>query len=408
MPVDTLPYQLHTSLRTRPWYTFGFLALAVGLVVRLLWYPAITSDYTYFIRAWFDELASHPWLGAFAQPFADYAPLYLYLLKFLTFIPVSSLYSAKTLSLLFDVLIAYLGYRMLKAASPWSARKDVLFGAAVLLFSLPTVAMNSSLWAQSDAIYAAGVLASLYGMFIGAPLLAAISFGLAVSVKVQAIFFAPIFIGFFLHAKELWKYLLVPPLVFFISVLPTLASGNFGYWLTIYGTQAGKYPYLSVSAQSIYAYLEPLGLGTNLSGGAFWAGMLAAGIVALFLIVTTWKKVWNARTLVLVSLASTLLLPYLLPRMHERYFYLADLFAVLYAFYVPNRSIVPIIVVGTSLLSYMPFLSGQIEFLSHFEVDLRAPATLLLIPIGIVVYDLWRLWNPLSPRALGTKTSRIS
>lgn len=398
MPVDTPQYQMHTSLRASPWYTFGFLAIAVGLILRLAWYPVITSDYTYFIRVWFEQLASHSWLGAFTNPFADYAPLYLYLLKFLTFFPVSSLYSAKTLSLLFDILIAYLGYRLLKAASPWSKRKDVLFGASVILFSLPTVLMNSSLWAQSDAIYAAGVLASLYGLFIGAPLFAAISFGLAISVKVQAIFFAPILIGFFLRAPELRKYLLVPPLVFFASVLPTVTSGNFGYWLTIYGAQAAKYPYLSVSAQSIYAYLEPLGLSASASTLWFWLGIVSAGLVALFLAYTTWKKVWNARTLVLVSLASTLLLPYLLPRMHERYFYLADLIAVLYAFYAPHRMFVPIIVVLTSLLSYMPFLSGQVGFLSYFTVDLRAPATLLLIPIGAVIYDLWELWRVPAPQ----------
>jgi Gpi18-like mannosyltransferase len=53
-----------------------------------------------------------------------------------------------------------------------------------------------------------------------------------------------------------------------------------------------------------------------------------------------------------------LLSPFLLPRMHERYFYSADVLSILYAFYFPRRWFVPLLVIGSSFLSYLPFLFG--------------------------------------------------
>lgn len=394
MPADSRAVQKRTlgPDGSGVWFIAGIGILLVTTVIRLLWYPVVVSDYTYFGKPWFDVLQSHPGLTAFIEPFADYAPAYLYLLKLLTFIPVSSLASEKTLSLVFDVLIAYLGYRILKGSSAWSARKDVLFIAAVALFSLPTVAMNSSLWGQTDALYSAGVMASLLAILIDAPLMAALAFGTAISFKVQAIFFAPVLIGYLLRKKETWKYLVVPPTVFFLSVVPALMGGGSpGYWLFIYLVQAGEYPWLSVSAQSIFAFVQPLPLTAFATSIGFWLGMAAATLVGL-VVTYLMKKMPTLvpELVVLISLAAALLLPYLLPRMHERYFYLADLFAVLYAFFRPSRWFVPILVVATSLMSYMPFLSRQVSFLSWAQIDLRIPALILLIPVGVVVYDLVR------------------
>jgi Gpi18-like mannosyltransferase len=370
------------------WYVAGICLLVASILIRLSWYPVIVSDYTYFGKPWFDTLQSHAGLTAFAQPFADYAPAYLYLLKLLTFLPIGSLGSEKTLSLIFDVLIAYAGYRILKRITDLS--KGVRFLAAAILFSLPTVMMNSSLWGQSDSLYSSMILMSLLAILLRAPLAASLAFGVAVSLKLQAIFFAPILVGYLLRSRETRLYLFVPPLVFLLSVLPAaLGGGQFGYWLFIYLSQAHEYPWLSVSAQSIFAFLQPVPLTPLLTMIAFWAGVLAAVAVAAAVTVGV-KKLPDLfpEQVVRLSLASTLLLPYLLPRMHERYFYLADILSVLYAFCRPRHWWVPLIVVFASLASYMPFLSGQVKFLSWAQVDLRMPALLLLPPVALVAYEL--------------------
>ena len=396
MPADTfLDAQTVDLSRSRRWYALAFAILAITLIVRALWYPVIVSDYTYFIKPWFDEMQSHAGLTAFAYPFADYAPMYLYLLKLLSVFPFSSLISAKTLSLVFDALIAYLGYQILKKKSQWGMRKDILFLAAVVLMSLPTVMMNSSLWSQSDAIYTSGVIASLLFILIGAPLWAAVVFGLAISFKIQAIFFAPVLLGYLLRRKETWKYLAIPPGIFILSVLPTwIAGGPLSYWLFIYVVEAEKYPYLSVSAQSIFAFAQPLTLAPAATNVLFWLGIAAAGMFALFIAYLMKRKAeLSALFVTAASLASVLVIPYLLPRMHERYFYLADSIAVLYAFFRPSRFYIPILIVATSLISYMPFLSPQVSFLSWAQVDLRLPAALLAVPLLIVLIDVLKLWK---------------
>ena len=383
-------------------WLYGAAALLIfALIFRIASYPVVTSDYTYFVKAWYDALAASPGLSAFVKPFADYAPLYLYLLKLLTFIPVSTLVLAKTLSLAFDLVIAYGAYEIVRRYAPYAGAALAWFAAATF-FALPTVMMNSSFWGQSDAIYAAPVVLSVLAMLAGAPLAAAVWFGIGLSVKIQAIFFAPVFLGFLWRRGALLRYVWIPPLVFLLSVIPAWVSGgNLWYWLGIYLHEAGEYPYLSVSAQSIFAFAQPLGLSIAWSTILFWAGILAAAAAAAALII--YMKRINALTpavLIAVALATTLLMPYLLPRMHERYFYMADLFATLYAFFEPERWVVAVLVVFSSLISYMPFLSGQIGFLSGIHVDLRIPAALLLIPISYVVYDLVILYRAsLSTRA---------
>jgi Gpi18-like mannosyltransferase len=56
---------------------------------------------------------------------------------------------------------------------------------------------------------------------------------------------------------------------------------------------------------------------------------------------------------------SAVLLPYFLPKMHDRYFFLADVLAIVYAFYFPRYFFLPVLVGLTSLFSYGPFLFGR-------------------------------------------------
>ena len=399
MLYDTGATQIRNELAAPPvdhhatrWYVLGGLLIATALAARFASYPVITSDYTYFVKVWYETLASHAGLTAFAQPFSNYAPLYLYLLKLLTFIGGSPLYAVKTLSVFFDAINAYLAYRILSTLPALAPRKSLRFLAAAALFALPTVLMNGALWGQSDAVYATGILLSLWAMLASAPFLAAAAFGLALSVKLQAIFFAPVLAGFLLRRRATWWYALVPPAVFFLSILPAaIGGGKFGYWLLIYVKEAGEYPYLSVSAQSVYAFVQPLHLSAAATSTLFWTGLTAATIASLALIAGIARvKALTTRFLATVTLSSVLILPYLLPRMHERYFFLADLISTLYAFFVPRRAFVPVFVVTASALAYLPFLSSQVSFLKGWAVDLRIPATLLLLPIGVTLFDLFR------------------
>ena len=54
-------------------------------------------------------------------------------------------------------------------------------------------------------------------------------------------------------------------------------------------------------------------------------------------------------------------MPYILPKMHDRYFFPADVLSIVFAFYWPRYWYVPIVMGTTSLLAYAKFLLGGVE-----------------------------------------------
>jgi Gpi18-like mannosyltransferase len=354
----------------------GIFLLLASVFLRIIAYPVVTSDYTYFLSKWFDALHT-PGLSAFTSPFADYAPLYLYFIKLLTFFPVPSLYSIKTLSVVFDIGIAGLVCFILYELGVRS--KARLFLAFAIVFAVPTMLVNSAMWGQSDSPYAFFVLLSLYFILKDKPIAATLAFSVALCFKVQAIFFLPVLFGYLFRRKEDLPYILLVPFVYILSIIPAwLGGGSFWYWLTIYSKQSSEYTDLSVSAQSAMAFIQPMYLPGVWQHVFFWAGVVLALCAALYIaLLVARTEVRGTQRHLILALLCAALLPYLLPRMHERYFYLADVLAVLYALYVPRAWYMPVLVVGSSLLSYQPFLS-QLPFVARIPyVDLRMPAVIL-------------------------------
>ncbi len=367
----------------------GIFLLCASIVLRVISYPVITSDYTYFLKEWFNALST-PGLSAFTSPFADYAPLYLYLIKFLTLFPVSSLYSIKTLSVVFDVGITALTCLILYMLGITDRAR--LFLSFAIVFITPTFLVNSALWGQSDSPYAFFVLLSFYFLLRDKPSFATLSFSVALCLKVQAIFFLPILAGYLFRRREDLPYIVLVPIVFLASILPAwVAGGSFSYWFMIYAKQSGEYTSLSVSAQSLLSYAQALYFPGPVQNALFWISIIASLLAALYIFVLVARAgLSGPERMMLLTLLCVALLPYLLPRMHERYFYLADVFAVLFALWRPRAWYIAVLVVLSSLLSYQPFLS-QLSFVKALPyVDLRMPATILLFAIIFIVAEVRR------------------
>jgi Gpi18-like mannosyltransferase len=123
--------------------------------------------------------------------------------------------------------------------------------------------------------------------------------------------------------------------------------------LTIYLKQADTYQDLTKSAPNIYQWVfgdvytiaVPLGLG------------FTAVVISLFIARVYRSPVQLNPDLILqIALLSCLLMPYCLPKMHERYFYPADVISLIFCFYFPKQWYVPILISYSSLFSYMIFL----------------------------------------------------
>ncbi len=367
--------------------TFGLLAAAA--FVRIFVYPIVVSDYTEFFAKWLSVLAQAPGLSALAIRFSNYPPLYLYLFKILTMIPIDGLYGIKTLSLAFEIAIAAAAAWMVGKTAPRPYSRNGLFFIFTAMLCIPTLLINGSLWGQVDALYAAFVLLSLFALLRKSPLAAAILYGVALSFKIQAIFFLPVFLGYLLRDVRRLGYVLILPAVYVISVIPAwFAGASFPYLLTIYLDQANEYPFLSLNSPSVFAFTQGIQFSPNAQDVLSWAGIAVAGMYASYIACRVMRLSFvDATAWLYFTLLSVIAIPYFLPHMHERYFYLADMFSVIYAFYVPKRWYIPVFVVASSFIAYSAFLSREIAwFATLYEyVDVRLASLLMLLALFLHV-----------------------
>lgn len=358
----------------RSYYLWGGLLLALAIVARLSSYPVVSGDYVASISHWMDALAGSPGLTAFRTPFSDYAPLYLYFLKALTLVPIYRLFAVKTLSVAFDILLGVLAVAILKAQSSLEWPRPRLFLAFSIVFLIPTLVLNSSAWAQADSIYTAFVLLSLYFALKDRPVAASIAFSVALSFKLQAVFFLPVLIGYVLVRKWSLLYLVWIPVIYALSIVPAwLGGGSFLGLLGVYGQQSSEFQALSLSAPSVFSFVSEGSISPTFATVLSYLGILvalgfAAWIVRRMLAVERARRI-TAEEMVLFSLLAAVALPFFLPHMHERYFYMADVLSVVCACMRPSRWYLPALVVGASLFSYMSFLSGSIPFFGPLIVS---------------------------------------
>jgi Gpi18-like mannosyltransferase len=344
------------------------IALSIALRFSLLGYES--ADYKEFLSRWYDFIAQHGF-QAFAYDFANYNPPYLYLLAIVVYLfPfVPKIVAIKSISVIFDLLLGVFVYKLINLKYP----RGVLatFGCLTVLFA-PTIFLNSSCWGQADAIYATFLVACLYWICRSKQGLALSCFGAALAIKAQAIFFAPFLFALLLKRQVSWKPFLLVPLIYLLTLVPAVIAGrNLVDLLLIYARQSNTYQELSKHApnffiwfpNSAYEFLYPAGTVLGISV----AFLITAGLVKS-------KRAVDRDVIVQLALIFVLAVPYFLPKMHERYFYLADVLSIVYAFYFPMYFYVPIVVIFCSFLSYLPYLFG-----------IEIPLNLVSLILGLMV-----------------------
>jgi Gpi18-like mannosyltransferase len=120
-----------------------------------------------------------------------------------------------------------------------------------------------------------------------------------------------------------------------------------------------------------------------------WVGILLAAMVIVLigvLLVASKKKITS--TIILkVALVFALAIPFLLPEMHERYFYLADVISIIYAFYFPRYFFIAVIMQVCSLLSYAPYLlNTQIVNLAYIAFAILVITVITMTDLVLTLY----------------------
>lgn len=381
-----LPFLLDKRKPDDPFLLLLGAAVIGGLMLaRFCMLPYVSNDYTSFLSHWVDALRAAPGLTGLGLSVGDYNVPYLYLLFFIAKSSTHDLYSIKLVSIAFDVLLAYFVMRLVRR---WDDRPAVGFAAFAVTLALPTVLLNGAYWGQCDSVYVSLLLGCLVTALEGRSRTACLLLALAFSFKLQTVFFFPLFLLLVLKKQVRLRDLWVLPAGFFATLLPALLAGrSLGDTLSIYVRQTGTYRHLVMNAPTFFRLFGTDGNFDVLNA----VGLMLAGTATAALLALLWMRrdALDDGVLADAALVFAIAMPFFLPRMHDRYFFLADVLSLVYAFRHRNRWYVPLLVVGASYTAYFHYLFGGGELIDPVYSAMAMGAALVL-----TVFDLLRTTRP--------------
>jgi Gpi18-like mannosyltransferase len=348
------------------------VVLAATVFVHWIFWDVPSPDVNQFLQYWYGHLAHKGLVEGFAEPFGDYSPPYLYLLGLATLFRswLSVHDSIRLLSVAGSLLVAFSVLRLLRASGapqPWRF--------AIWTPLLPTVFANAGLLSQCDALWVAPCLLAVAAAIERrhATMLAWVGLGFA--FKGQTAFLAPFIFALLIQRGVPLLLWLIPPSVYALLMLPAWLAGWPAVDLALtYIRQGASKPDFISNASNPWVVLQFFAPNT---GRALVAVGFALGAVAS--LATTWwlrHRKEDNQTLLMAALLSALLVPTLLPRMHERYFLLADVLAFVLALTARTR---------TSILVAILTSAGSAFAIAAYIMQLPLLAVASAFPTGMAL-----------------------
>lgn len=427
-------------------FMFIILCFAMGIRYALARYPS--NDFLSFIQNWtydikvdgggfigLKNLYEEPLKNLYVEglnkyvnvPNCDYPPLYMYAIAIISSFPLGNaiggisggalyfsnvMYLVKTFSFIFDLLIAIFTYKIVKEVSKSSVNGAIAF--SIVLF-LPTAVINSGLWGQCDTCYTAMCVISTYYIIKNKQIRSMIFFGLALSFKLQGIFILPLF-GFMWFRKSFkLRYMLFVPLTVFLTFIPLyLVGASFTLPFQPFLRQATGYAgELNWNSTSIYTFFtlytnSTTKEATNAIAAMF--GMIMTVSVCFITIASLAfkRKKVDSKSIITIVTFFALVVPFFLPFMHERYFYMADVFVLIYALSIKKRFHLPVMMQFSSLIAYSVFgiITSKWLITDWGKDNLRIGTILNVVILIFLIYDMVHLEK--EERIIENKTESIN
>ena len=358
-----LAVQMHMA-RKMPLSVQLLLCVITGAIllgkISLLDY--VSDDYSIFLSDWiysYTQMGIKEGLGTYIG--SDYTPPYLYLMLLISRIEgYPWQYLVKALSMLWEGLMAYAVVKLAGLKVKGTGARLLIFNMALLL---PTVVFNGAYWGQCDVIYASFCLLALYLALEKRGAWSMALFGVALSFKLQTVFFLPVMLPLWLRKDIKLRHILMIPAAYMAMMIPALWGGkSLHHVLTCYMMQAGTYNFISVNGPSLYNFLPDLAKNKAMFYDMFAPMALCLGFAMLIavcgLLCVRRDHITKEGTL----LACLLVLggvPFFLPKMHERYTFGADVLAFVMACYNPKRVLLPLLFGFASYICYTGGLPGD-------------------------------------------------
>ncbi len=355
----------------------------IAFALRFICMEHETLDYLNFLTVWVEHFRDNGGFRGLAVSIGNYNVPYLYFLALISYSDIYDLFLIKLVSIAFDVVLAFGVMKLVGVVTDSTSKRLFAYYATLLL---PTVILNSAYWAQCDSIYVAFAVLSIWCALDGRPKLSLVMIAISFSFKLQAVFVMPIFLAFIFTGRMKWSHLPIFPLTYIAMVLPAVIAGRpFMETLTLYidqGYTVGSY--LNFNSPSIFALLTDVDEG-------IWSKLGIVLAFAFTLLLLYWlflcRHSLSNQTLLAAVTLMAVGIPFLLPHMHDRYFYAADIFTLAFAATAPQFFILPIFSQFASLLGYHAYLRGRYLLpMSNGAIALIAVMILLFLHIASHTY----------------------
>ena len=345
----------------------------------------VSDDYSIFLNNWIEEytvMGLKQGLGSYIG--SDYTPPYLYLMYAVSRFPdYPWLYMVKFISLMTDVLLSY---SIMKVASLKTKSESVQLFMFHIAAILPTVVFNGAYWGQCDGIYTGFCILALYFTLAKKPCRGMLCFGVALSFKLQTVFFLPGLLPLWLRKDVKLRHLLLIPVMYMTMMIPALWGGkSLRHVLTVYIQQAGNYKFMTMNGPSLYQFLP----AETTNGGPIYQMFnkmaLMLGFAALMVScipVCAYRKRLTVESSLLFSVLVLGAVPFFLPNMHERYTFGADVLSLALCLWAPRRVILPLLF---GLASYICYTEGPP---GEPIMSLKWASVFMLAGVVVTAYEL--------------------
>ncbi|MDD7572524.1 MAG: hypothetical protein SPG76_04705 [Candidatus Enterosoma sp.] len=384
---------------------FILLATVIAFVARYFAAKFPTNDVVGFIlNGWMKQIENVGFKN-FYKVDADYSPLYLFIIACLTKLPkgelvningysfyLNQMYYLKSIYFLCELLIAIGIYLIIHDVT--KNRLLGVIGYCVFLF-LPVQFSNSALWGNSDTMYFLCFVYILLFVLKGKSFFAWFFFGLALSLKLQAVFIAPFLFYLMFNRKLKFYPIYASLLALFLSFVPAyLCGASFSEPFHFFKAQVNGYSKLTLGCANLWQLFGVYNM--DKADSPLNAASIIIGLGAIFVLtaILYLRKVkLTKENIITVSVFLIGICPFFLPHMHERYFYAVDVLVLVYALINKRRYfLIPLMQVSSGI-AYYHYLTGFKKYFIDIlgEDSVSFAAWINLFVLMVIFYDIMKL-----------------
>lgn len=356
------------------------LVSAIGLWARFQGIYFESGDYRSCLSIWTEELSGGKGLRALADYNGDYNMPYITVLLLLTYLPFEPIICIKSVSILFDFVCAFAGAALAVICAKNAKRRELIFGIAYsLIFLSPIAVLNSGWWGQCDSIYVGFIILSAVCLLKEKPSLCMIFMGCALAFKLQTVFALPMLMIYYWKNKNfsVWKFFLIP-ITMEILCLPAIIGGC-SPWVTfsVYFSQMKTFPEMFYYYPNFWTFFQnaPYYVFGRMAVAGTFALLLTEAVLILQKETVINKK--NYLPLFCLLVMTTLCF---LPSMHDRYGYMLEMTAMIYAAADKRKWWFALMLQMTTFTVYLP------AFLRRYVIDARIVAAVYLLTFAAFAY----------------------